>query len=179
MILGLARHFQIPHNKVSLLDGEAFDRWSEWYDTTEVNAREVPKAGDGWEKCYCSDLPRAMFTANWLYRGPIETTPLLREVPYHGFLPRNLRFPLFMWTSMSRVGWFFDRNSQEENRTQTMKRIAAFLELLESRHRKGQRILIVSHGFLMQYMEKELVKKGFRGQVPVRPRGGIIYPFES
>ncbi len=81
--------------------------------------------------------------------------------------------------SSSRVGWFFDHKAQNENRTQTMKRIADFLELLLSRHRKGQRILIVSHGFLMQYLEKELVRKGFRGQVPVRPRGGVIYPFES
>ena len=179
MILGLARHFQIPHKKFSLLNGGAFDTWSEWYDTTEVHAREVPKADSSWEKCYCSNLPRAMYTAKWLYPGPIEVTPLLREVPYSRFLPRNLHFPLFMWTTSSRVGWFLNHKSQEENRYQTFERIEKFLALLMERHGKNDRVLIVSHGFLMQYLEKELVQRGFKGDVPLRPRGGIIYEFKS
>jgi broad specificity phosphatase PhoE len=179
MLLGLARHFQIPHSKVSLVNGPGFDAWSQWYDSTEVQAGDVPKAGETWEKCYCSDLPRAVFTAYWLYHGTIEKTPLLREVPYSGFLPRKVRFPIFMWTSLSRAGWFVNRLPQNENKSQTLNRIENFLEVVMAKHTHEQKILIVSHGFLMQYLKKALIQRGFRGDVPLRPTGGIIYPFES
>jgi len=143
-----------------------------------VKSREVPLAGDQWDLCYCSDLPRAHFTARYLFRGTIETSPLLREVPFSGFLPRRAKLPLFLWQSTSRVGWWLNHASQSENRRQTMERIAAFTRQLQERHTRGQRILIVSHGWYMQYFEKELNRAGFRGSVPMRPRGGIIYPFE-
>jgi broad specificity phosphatase PhoE len=177
MKLGLARHFQIPHDRFTLLDGPGFDTWAKWYDTTEVNSRAVPLAGDAFDTCYCSDLPRAVFTANYLFKGPIEKTSLLQEVPYSGFLPRRLKLPLAFWQASSRLGWYLDHKRQSESRTQTLGRIADFLAMLTSRHGKGDRVLIVSHGFYMQFLEQELVRAGFRGNVPMRPHGGIIYPF--
>jgi len=179
MRLGLARHFRIPHDRFQMLNGDGFMDWARWYDTTEVTPRPVPLAGDGWDACYSSDLPRARFTAGYLYRGNVEVTPLLREVPFSGFLPRRAKLPLFMWQGTSRVGWWLNHRSQSENRRQTLERISAFTRLLKERHARGQNILIVTHGFYMQYFEKELQRAGFRGKVPMRPHGGIIYPFES
>jgi len=178
MRLGLARHFQIPHDRFSLMNGDGFMEWARWYDTTDVKSRPVPAAGEAWDKCYCSDLPRAQFTARYLFSGEIETTPLLREVPFSGFLPRKAKLPLFLWQSTSRVGWWLNHASQSETRRQTLERIADFTRLLKDKHRPGERILIVSHGWYMQYFEKALNRTGFRGSVPMRPRGGIIYPFE-
>lgn len=181
MKLGLARHFQIPHDRFQRVDGPGFDTWAKWYDTTEVKSREVPlagKAGEQWDKCYCSDLPRALFTARHLFQGPIETTPLLQEVPFSGFLPRRMKLPLLLWQATSRLGWYLDHKSQSENRTQTLGRISDFIAMLKAGHGKDDRILIVSHGFYMQFLEKALLRAGFRGQVPMRPHGGIIYPFE-
>jgi broad specificity phosphatase PhoE len=179
MQLGLARHFQIPHNRFQMLDGPGFDGWAHWYDTTDVHSKPVPRAGEGWDLCYCSDLPRAQYTANYLFSGPIEVTPLLREVPFSGFLPRRARLPLFLWQSTSRLGWYLNHKSQSENRRQTLGRIVAFAKMLQERHQGDERILIVSHGFYMQFLEKELLRSGFRGQVPMRPHGGIIYRFEK
>jgi broad specificity phosphatase PhoE len=179
MHLGLARHFQIPHDRFQLMDGDGFMAWARWYDTTEVKSREVPRAGDDWDLCYCSDLPRAQFTARYLFRGEIEATPLLREVPFSGFLPRRTKMPLFLWQSTSRVGWWLNHASQSETRRQTLDRIADFTRLLRKRHSSGQRILIVSHGWYMQYLRKALQREGFRGSVPMRPHGGIIYRFED
>jgi broad specificity phosphatase PhoE len=178
MQVGLARHFQIPHNRFLMVNGPGFDSWAHWYDTTEVRSRPVPRAGQGWDKCYCSDLPRAVFTANYLFQGEIERTPLLREVPFSSFLPRRARLPLFLWQSTSRVGWYLNHKSQSEKRRQTLERIAEFTSLLRARHTEGHRVLIVSHGFYMQFLKLELLRAGFRGRVPIRPPGGIIYPFE-
>lgn len=178
MRLGLARHFRIPHDRFQWVDGAGFLDWARWYDTTDVKAGSVPTAGDAWDKCYCSDLPRALFTARYLFRGEIETTPLLREVPFSGFLPRKAKLPLLVWQGTSRLGWWLNHASQSENRLQTLERIGRFMAELRERHREGERILIVTHGFYMQFFEKELNRAGYRGRVPIRPRGGIIYPFE-
>lgn len=161
------------------MDGDGFMDWARWYDTTEVKAREVPLAGGDWDLCYCSDLPRARFTAGYLFRGSIEATPLLREVPFSGFLPRRAKAPLFLWQSTSRVGWWLNHASQSENRRQTLERIAEFTRRLRAGHAQGDRILIVSHGWYMQYLAKALNRAGFRGSVPYRPHGGIIYPFQG
>lgn len=176
MHLGIARHFRIPHDPFRLMNGDAFMEWAHWYDSAEGTSQPVP-AGDAWDKCYCSDLPRAHFTARYLFRGEIETTPLLREVPFSCVLPRRAKLPLLLWQSTSRVAWWLNHGSQSETRRKTLERVADFTRLLKERHTRGQRILIVSHGFYMQYFEKALNREGFRGNVPVRPHGGIIYPF--
>ncbi len=178
MKLGIVRHFQIPHNRMQIVDGTGFDAWAEWYDTTQVHARQVPAAGPEWGYCLCSDLPRAQFTAGTIFHGSIEVTPLLREVPFTAFLPRRMKLPLLIWQATSRVGWWLNRPSQRENRAQTKIRIAAFVAKLMAEHR-DENVLIVTHGFLMQWLEKELVAAGFKGKVPTRPLGGTIYLFKS
>jgi broad specificity phosphatase PhoE len=178
MRLGLVRHFRIPHKRFQWLDGSGFDRWADWYDTTEVVPREVPPAGEDWQHCLSSDLHRAHFTAKVIYPGEIETTSLLREVPFTGFMPRGLTLPLLMWQATSRLGWYLNHSAQRENRRQTRVRTAAFVARLK-RDFAGKNVLIVTHGFFMQFLEKELRRAGFRGKVPVRPRGGTIYLFED
>ena len=178
MRLGLVRHFQIPHHRFQWVDGTGFDSWAEWYDTTDVSPRQVPAAGEDWHHCLCSDLPRAQFTAKTIFQGIIEPTPLLREVPFTGFMPRALTLPLVVWQATSRMGWYLNHGAQKENRRQTQERISAFVARLTSEFRE-RNILIVSHGFFMQFLENELLRAGFRGKVPMRPHGGIIYPFEK
>lgn len=160
------------------MDGPGFDAWAHWYDTTEVSPRPVPSLGEGWDHCLSSDLHRAQFTARTLYKGDIETTPLLREVPFTTFMPRSLNLPLFMWQATSRVGWYVNHAAQRENRIQTHERISALIGRLR-RDFPGQSVLIVTHGFFMQYLEKELRSAGFRGTVPTRPVGGMLYLFED
>lgn len=178
MRLGLVRHFQIPHNRFQLMNGSGFDRWADWYDTTDVSPRQVPAAGVDWDLCLCSDLPRAQFTAKTIFTGPIHTTPLLREVPFTAFMPRALYLPLFVWQATSRVGWYLQHSAQSEKRSQTDSRIAEFLMQLKREH-ADRNVLIVTHGFFMQFLQKQLLAAGFHGRVPMRPHGGTLYLFES
>jgi broad specificity phosphatase PhoE len=178
MRLGLVRHFQIPHSRFQLVNGPGFDSWAHWYDTTEVHARAVPAAGGDWDLCLSSDLPRAEFTANTIFKGRIETTPLLREVPFTAFMPRGLYLPLLVWQATSRMGWYLKHAAQRETRTQTQVRITEFVRWLRQDH-ADRNVLIVSHGFFMQFLQKALQAEGFKGKVPIRPHGGTIYLFES
>jgi broad specificity phosphatase PhoE len=178
MRIGLARHFQIPHDKGQLLDSGGFAEWIRWYDGSAAEKAEAEPSSHAWDKCYCSDLHRAHFTAGKLHPGPLEVTPLLREVPFAPFFSRGPRLPLYIWETLSRLGWMVGHRSQPENRKQTLKRIEEFLEMLRTRHR-GENVLIVSHGFLMRYMQRALNRAGFKGKVPVRPQGGRVYLFEA
>lgn len=178
MKIGVVRHFRIPHNRVQMVNGPGFDEWANWYDTTDVKAMEVPEAGPEWHHCYSSDLPRAVFTAKTMFRGSVEVTPLLREVPFTSFLPRKLILPLILWQASSRLGWWLNHGSQLETRTQTKARIAEFVAKLKL-EQHDRNVLVVTHGFFMQWLQKELAIAGFRGNVPTRPIGGTIYYFES
>jgi broad specificity phosphatase PhoE len=160
------------------MGARGFSEWINWYDTCEVHSRPVPVAGLDWHRCLSSDLPRAIFTAEYLYAGKVEQTPLLREVPFSPYFGGERHMPLFLWQVTSRWGWLQNHKSQTEGRLKTKTRISGFLDLLMT-SRSDQNILLVSHGFFMQFLAMELRKRGFQGRVPLRPRGGIIYLFEK
>ena len=178
MKLGLARHFQVPHNQLQLLNREGFNAWTRWYDGQNA---EAPKAGNEfgtWDVCYCSDLPRALATAKMLFRGSIRNTSELREVPFGPFFPGRVIMPLLVWQAWSRLGWLLGHGSQPETRTETHSRVAAFLRRIRIEN-SGKNVLLVSHGFLMQILGSELRKTGFRGKIPLRPHWGRVYTFEE
>lgn len=178
MRIGLARHFRIPHRKREMLDAAGYSEWLKWYDASHGPANPIPDTGVAWDKCYCSDILRAKITAGRIFDGPTEETPLLREVPMAPPLETRLPMPLFLWETISRMGWMWEHRSQPESRTQTRKRASGMLQWIRDTH-PDQNILVVSHGFLMQVLERELVKAGFRGAVPIHPKGGHIYVFET
>lgn len=178
MRIGLARHFQIPHEKGKFLDTDGYSEWVRWYDASHGPHCPTPRCEVAWHKCYCSDIPRAKITAGIIYAGPTEESELLREVPLAPLLRTRLPLPVWLWQSLSRVGWWLEHASQPETRSATRKRAARILEWIRGSH-SGEDILLVSHGFLMQFLERELIKAGFAGRVPLHPKGGHIYVFEA
>ena len=180
MQIGLVRHFQIPHRLSAWLDAEGFTRWIDWYDGAHGDAtdaaRERMRATGPWDACFSSHLPRAEVTAAALHDGAVRTTPLLREVPFAPATDRGVRLPVFLWQAASRAAWLAGHGSQPESRLETQARVGDALDLICHAHPDG-RVLVVGHGFLMQMLARELHRRGFRGRVPLRPRGGTVYPF--
>jgi broad specificity phosphatase PhoE len=176
--IGLARHFQIPHRKRAFLDADGYREWIRWYDGSHGPQTLVPDSGVDWRRCYSSDLVRARITAEILFTGPIEITPLLREVPFAPLFRSRVPLPLFLWETLSRAGWLWEHASQPETRLATRMRAAGFLDHVLRSH-PGEDVLIVSHGFLMQCLQGELLRAGFRGRVPIHPKGGHVHVFES
>lgn len=109
MILGLVRHLRIPHRQHQFLDSRGFTAWAEWYDTCEVTAMVGREVKAAWDLCYCSDLARAVFTAETMFQGPIIRTPLLREVPFSPVFPLRMKLPLILWQALSRIAWHPER----------------------------------------------------------------------
>lgn len=176
MKLGLVRHF-----KVNIKPGEGklspsqFEEAMKNYDYADVTSNGLIINKKEWDICYSSSLPRAVKTVQTIYGGEIITTDLLCEVPILPFTKRNIILPSFVWHAAARFAWFKNKPSQPEGKNQTRKRVEEFLNLINSSGKEN--ILIVSHGFFLSSLVRELSKRGFKGEMDMRPRNGKLYTF--
>lgn len=176
--VGLMRHTRIPHRQYQWMNSRGFADWSLWYDTCDVTLPSGLQPVSGWDFCYSSDLRRAQKTARAYFTGDIAIHQSLREVPFAPIGNTDIRLPLLAWQALSRLGWRYAHRSQSENRWQTFQRIDTLIDELEKKH-TVQKILLVTHGFLMQYLKQRLVQRGYKGHTPLRPVWGKVYTFEA
>jgi broad specificity phosphatase PhoE len=120
---------------------------------------------------------RAVETATKLTRVPPTFMPLFREIPQAPLFDTRLKMPLIVWHVLSRIGWWFNHRSQPEGRRAALKRVARIVDFLR-RQPADQQVLIVTHGFLMYVLRRELKRSGFAGQIPTHPKCGEVYVFK-
>jgi len=178
MKIGLVRHFEViqPYLVRRQMNSAEFAAWLESYDTADIRVKDCDMGGVEWETCYSSDLPRAVQTARTLFSGEITITPLLREIYLSPFFETRLRLPFHLWDTGGRMAWYFSHRSQRETRDLTLGRIRDFLHL--ATENGAQNVLAVSHGGLMWFMRRELLRMGFRGGNFTRAENGRLYLFE-
>lgn len=177
MIIGLVRHFKVdlPHRR--LMTSGDFSKWARDYDTAGVIENQVKMGDIVWDKCYCSDLSRAVTTAGTIYSGEIISTELLREVPMSPAFKSRIRLPHFLWGVTARIAWWISHKSQDERRKETKRRIQKFLSMIHVD--ENSNILVVCHGFLMYFFQRELKRRGFKGKIKSRIKNGTMYMFEK
>lgn len=161
MRVGLVRHLPVelalPRGWRTSGELEAWQRSYNLSPTLPVPTDLGPTA---WTKCLCSDLPRAVTTAKAAYSGPIETTPLLREVEFAPFRTGGLRLPVIVWGWLLRLAWMTGHPSQRACRDDFRRRVNAVADLLAQ---QSGDVLVVSHAGLMAYLSAELRRRGFTG----------------
>ncbi|MCK5706611.1 MAG: histidine phosphatase family protein [Candidatus Aureabacteria bacterium] len=176
--IALCRHFPIP--TISSWKFLSTNKFNDWI---EKNKSVLPEETDSfsplkaWDKCLSSDLPRAKKTASVLASNTIiEHTDILREVP---FIPFSFPFilPFGAWLLLSRLRWLLIKNNKLETKQASLKRASIAIDLVFSQ--KENNILVVSHGFFIHLLSKELKKRGFEGSHPTTPEYGVPYVFEK
>jgi broad specificity phosphatase PhoE len=179
MKIGLVRHLKVklgyPYR--TLLTPDELGRWFDDYDASDIEDGEVDLGSVEWKRCFTSDLSRAENTAVQIYNGKIIKTKQLREIRAYPIFKKNIRLPFLVWAVLVRVAWLLNHKSQLDSITDVKKRIEAFIDeiLLQSE----EDVLIVSHGALMIYMRKELLKRGFKGPKFTSPANGKLYIYEK
>jgi broad specificity phosphatase PhoE len=178
MKVGLVRHFKVKkgYPKKTFITTNELIQWFEEYDTADIEDGEIELCGIEWKRCFASDLPRAVKTAEKIYSGNIVKMKELREIPVYPIFKRNVKLPFLLWAILVRAAWLVNHKSQLESKTDCIKRIGAVLDDILSQSEED--VLIVSHGALMMFMRKELVKRGFRGPAFKTPENGKLYIFE-
>lgn len=177
MKLGLVRHYKVITNGKYFLTSKEFEQVMFNYDVAPVRENGLRLNSNEWDICYCSTLPRAITTAKSIYNKEIIKTDLLVEVPIRSFAKINFPLPNFLWHFGSRIAWFFNSATQLEGYRDTQQRINDFIYLIENSDH--QNILIVSHGFFMKVLVKQLKKKGFSGFIDFAPKNGKLYTLNN
>ena len=161
MKIGLIRHFKVNYHKKLFMTSKQFKQWEENYNTSEVIKNDVELMGIKWDKCYSSTLIRAIITAQHVYKDEIVQNDLIRETIIDPIFKTNLKLPYLFWAVSGRLAWYFNHKSQEENKTITKDKAKKFVDLLldQTQKESKENILIVTHGFFMYSLQKELKKK--------------------
>jgi broad specificity phosphatase PhoE len=177
MKIGLVRHFKVTRGYPTQkwITPAEFDQWLKEYEESDVEESIVDLGSIEWKKCYVSTLKRAEYTAEKIYSGELIKTDDLREIPVYPFFQRNIKLPVLFYPLFVRTAWFFNHKSQLERRTDVEKRVAKILDRIIEE--SDENALIVSHGALMMFMRKELIRRGFKGPRLGRPENGKLYLF--
>ena len=83
MKIGLIRHFKVNNISSKFMTSKGFKEWVVLYDNADVIQNEIDISNVEWNKCYTSDMPRALKTAEAIFKGEVITMPELREVPLY------------------------------------------------------------------------------------------------
>lgn len=181
MKIGLIRHFKVNYHKDFFMTSKEFKTWEENYNKSDVIRNDVELLGIKWQKCYSSTLIRAIVTAQDVYKEEIVKSDLIRETIIDPIFKSNFKLPYWFWGISGRFAWYFNLKSQEENKNITKYKVKKFVDMLqnEAKREGTENILVVTHGFFMYSLQKELKKRGFTGKLTISPKNGILYLYKK
>jgi broad specificity phosphatase PhoE len=179
MKVGLVRHFKAkkPYPQTFLITQKELFQWFEEYKDSDIEDGEVDLCGIKWKRCFTSDLLRAEKTAKKIYNENFIKMEKLREIQPAPLFRRNVKLPLFLWAALIRVTWIINHKSQIQSKKYVIERIGTVLD--EILALDGEDVLVVTHGALMLFIRKELVKRGFKGPKLKTPANGKVYIYDN
>lgn len=155
----------IRHEKVDMTwekkyNSVTYDLACNKYDESPIvlSDKEYSKKDDA-KTVYISELSRTYETACRLFSKEVFIkTALLNEVPLKSFKDTNKMYPLWIWNFVGRVQWLLESNRQAESKKKTIIRAKEMIKLLEENQ---EDCYLVTHGFFMRVLIKELKKRGY------------------
>jgi len=175
--IGLCRHFPIPDiSSWQIMTTKSFNDWIHFNEKITPVEDHSFSPLIGWDICFSSDLPRAKITAASLVSEiPIHTSSLFREVPYCSYkIPFIL--PKGTWLLVNRLQWIMGGKTPERKKETLLRGKKAVETLLK---RSEHNILVITHGFFMHALVKELKLHGYEGSIPTYPEYGKVNMFEK
>ncbi len=123
--------------------------------------------GDGQFKIYTSTLPRAIETAGILFPNAdtIRSSSLFNEYDLTMIAVPLLPLPYGAWTAISRLLWLTSINNKGENRAKSYLRMEKATDELVHLATINKHVVLVSHGYLISEMKKELKRRGWHIQI--------------
>lgn len=177
MRIGLIRHFQVVEQfPTGWKTAAELVEWRQRYDQAQVIVGNADLGDGRWAACISSDLPRTQITANAVFAGTIESTPLLREAEFAQFRTGNLRLPVTVWKWILRLSWMTGHRSQKGPRDEFRRRVQAVADRLCTLEANT---LVVSHAGMMAYLSAELRRRGFSGPRLRVAKHATVYTYEK
>lgn len=178
MKVALVRHFKVIRGfpKKMFITPNELNQWLYEYEVSDIEAMEVNLESIKWEKCFSSDLSRAVKTAEMIFNGEIIKMKELREIQPVSPIKKDIKLPFLLYPLLLKAAWLINHNSQPESKIDVQKRAKTVLDKILSTGKED--MLIVSHAGLMMFMSKELLNRGFKGPKIKNPDNGKLYTYE-
>ena len=175
MTIHLLRHFKVlDDSDKKYFSSKEIDAWVEAYDEAPLDYHDIdlPEV----ESVYTSALLRAKRSADFLALS-YESKALFNEVETKAFLTTSWRFPKLLWLVVGRSLWMLDLVTKSESKTEAHRRAKEAVDFILTQP-KGS-IMIVTHGFFMLLLAKELKLRGFKGKMDRHPKNAKLYTFSE
>ena len=156
----IIRHGPVAYAWERKYSSSEFDKACTQYDKTPIMrmSYDIPVLNS--KQVYVSTLPRSRDTAIEIFGNKdFICTELANEVPLGSSFNCKMRLPLWFWNITGRVQWLLNANRQEESRKETKSRARKFIEILND---DGCDSVVVTHGFYMHTLVKEMQKSGYK-----------------
>ncbi|MEO5572279.1 MAG: histidine phosphatase family protein [Bacteroidia bacterium] len=177
MKIGLIRHSRVINDKILLSTGKIFEQSRIRYDSAPIELVLLKIKSEDYPVCYASSKTRARQTAKMIYEGNIIICDDLIEVPNSTFFLLRVPLPSFLRALIGRIAWFFNYHKMPETRKQSTARAQRFINMLLSETKENA--LIVTHGFFMQCLQRDLKKRGFKGDISYFPKNAKLYTLKK
>ncbi len=170
MKIVLLRHGKPNISEHGRIRANEVHQWIELYNSVGLCAEHMPSAksieiANDCNTVICSDLTRSIESAQALGVKEINLTePLFREMglPYSSF-PPLLKLPPNLWVALFRAVWFFGYSSNSESFKEAKLRATEGANKLKTIAEKNDSVLLVGHGFINQFIAKNLLSSGWKG----------------
>jgi broad specificity phosphatase PhoE len=155
----------IRHSKVDFVwskrcTSKEFDSECDVYDSSPIKETVNIQLLSGYKRIYISELSRSRETAERLYpNGEYTKSGFINEVPLRSSFDTKICVPLWLWNISGRLQWFINSKRQPEGRKQTIERARRSVEMI---CRNNEDCAVITHGFFMHILIKEMRKAGFR-----------------
>ncbi|MBM9502387.1 histidine phosphatase family protein [Leptospira sp. 201903071] len=106
----------------------------------------------------CSDLKRSQDTAYLFDRKPNVIDPLFSEVRFSK-IESLFPAPYALFSLLCQFRWFFNLNSDYEDRKKTVLRAKIASDFLEKLAGEHKNLLVITHGIFLKVLAKELIKR--------------------
>jgi len=172
----LIRHLKVIAKTPFFLTAQQFDEGRALYDKADIMSTKFKISPQDFPRCFVSPKKRAVETAKLIYAGEYLIREELVEVLNAGVFVKMSSLPAVMRSIIGRIAWYFNFSQMPETRLQSTVRAKKFIsELLSG---TDQNTIVISHGFFMHILQRELRKNGFRGRISFIPKNGHPYVFE-
>ena len=171
------RHLKVISKRPVFLTAKQFDEDRLLYDKSEIKSTQFKIKTKDFPVCYVSSVKRAVETAKMIYEGKYIISDDLIEVRNAGVFMKSASLPAFLRSLIGRLAWYFNYSKMPETRIQSEARAKKFVtEMLSIEH---ENTLVITHGFFMHSLKRELRSQGFHGNISLFPKNGHPYVFEK
>jgi broad specificity phosphatase PhoE len=164
----LVRHGRSAHVHAGWVDIHGFRRWREAYEAASLSAGEQPPAalvalGGSADLVVASDAPRAVASAERLVaKGPVQTSPLLRELDLDAPSLGQVRLPLLAWAVAVGARSFLLARRASYRAGAEAKRVTAAAAWLDELSAGHLTTVVVTHASLRRRLWGELQNLGWQ-----------------